>query len=168
MAASLEPWDRGLIPGLPQWVKDTPLLLKSEPWTGSSICHGGSQKIKIKKRERKKKVYLDTFREDSSKMGYKNRIFRSCCRGAVKRIQLGAMRLQVRSLALISGLGIRCCRELWCRSQMPLRSCVAVAVVSTGSCGSSWTPSLGSSICLGCRPKKQTNKQKDRIFNFGS
>ena len=33
------------------------------------------------------------------------------------------------SLALLSGLGVRCGRELWCRSQMWLGSCVAVAVV---------------------------------------
>ena len=43
-------------------------------------------------------------------------------------------RLQVRSLALLSGikdpgLRIRCCRELWHRSQMQLGSHVAAAVV---------------------------------------
>ena len=37
--------------------------------------------------------------------------------------------LRVWSLALLSGLGIRCCRELWRRSQMWLGSHVAVAVV---------------------------------------
>ena len=46
-----------------------------------------------------------------------------------KRIQLGTMRLRVQSLALLSGLRIQRCRELWCRSQMQLRSVVAVAVV---------------------------------------
>ena len=35
----------------------------------------------------------------------------------------------VRSLALLSGLGIGLCHELWCRLQMQLRSSVAVAVV---------------------------------------
>ena len=45
-----------------------------------------------------------------------------------RRIQLGAMRLQVQSLALLSGLGIRCCLGLWCRSQMWLGYGVAVAV----------------------------------------
>ena len=34
---------------------------------------------------------------------------------------------RVQSLALLSGLGIRCCCELWCRSQMHLGSGVAVA-----------------------------------------
>ena len=43
-----------------------------------------------------------------------------------KQIQLGTM--QVQSLALPSGLRIRCCRELWCRSQMWLRSHIAVSV----------------------------------------
>ena len=46
-----------------------------------------------------------------------------------KQIRLGTMRLQVRSLASPSGLGIQHCRELWCRSQMWLGFCVATAVV---------------------------------------
>ena len=43
--------------------------------------------------------------------------------------------------------------KLWCRSQMQLRSCIAVAVA--GSCSSNSTPSLGISMCHGCGPKKQ-------------
>ena len=46
-----------------------------------------------------------------------------------KQIQLGTRRLQVRSLPSISGLRIQHCHELWCRSQMWLRSRIAVAVV---------------------------------------
>ena len=46
-----------------------------------------------------------------------------------KWIWLGTMRLQVWSLASFSGVGIRHCCELWCRSQMWLKSGVAVAVV---------------------------------------
>ena len=38
------------------------------------------------------------------------------------------MRLWVRSLALLSGLRIWCCHELWCRSQIRLGSLVAVAL----------------------------------------
>ena len=34
-----------------------------------------------------------------------------------KQIQLETMRLQVRPLALLSGLRIRPCRELWCRPE---------------------------------------------------
>ena len=37
-----------------------------------------------------------------------------------KRIQLGTMRFQVQSQALLSGLRIWCCRELWYRSQTRL------------------------------------------------
>ena len=46
-----------------------------------------------------------------------------------KQTQLGTMRLQVRSLILLSGLMYQwSCRELWYRSQMRLGSHVAVAV----------------------------------------
>ena len=44
------------------------------------------------------------------------------------QIRLGTMGFRVRSLALLSRLGIRRCRELWCGSQMQLGSCVAVAL----------------------------------------
>ena len=46
-----------------------------------------------------------------------------------KQIQLGTMRLRVWSLASLNGLRIQYCHELWCRSQMWLRSGVAMAVV---------------------------------------
>ena len=46
-----------------------------------------------------------------------------------KRIQLGIMRLQVRSLASLSGLRTWRCRELWYRLQTQLGSGVAVALV---------------------------------------
>ena len=45
-----------------------------------------------------------------------------------KRIWLVSVRTQIRSLALLSGLRIWHCHELWCRSQTWLRSNVAVAV----------------------------------------
>ena len=45
-----------------------------------------------------------------------------------KRIQLGTMRLWVQILALLSGLRIQCCRELWCRLQMWFGSGIAVAL----------------------------------------
>ena len=50
---------------------------------------------------------------------------------------------------------LSCC-ELWCTSQTQLKSGVAMAVVQAGSFSSSSTPSLGTSICLRCGPKKQT------------
>ena len=37
-----------------------------------------------------------------------------------KPIQLGTMRLQVRTLASLSGLRIRCCHELQCRKDLAL------------------------------------------------
>ena len=46
-----------------------------------------------------------------------------------KQIQLGTMRLRVRSLALLSRLTIRRCRELWWRLQTRLRSRITVALV---------------------------------------
>ena len=43
-----------------------------------------------------------------------------------KRIRLGTLRLRVQSLALLSGSRIQHCCELWCGSQMQLKSGVAV------------------------------------------
>ena len=45
-----------------------------------------------------------------------------------KQIRLGTMRLPVQSLALLSGLRIRHCCELWCGSQVRLQSHVTVAL----------------------------------------
>ena len=45
-----------------------------------------------------------------------------------KRAQLVSMKMQVQSLALLSGLSIWHCHKLWCKSQTWLRSCIAVAV----------------------------------------
>ena len=69
-----------------------------------------------------------------------------------KLIQLVSMKAPVQSLDLLSGLRIQHCRDLWCRSQTWLRS--GVAVVQASNYSSVLTPSLGSSICLGCGPKK--------------
>ena len=65
------------------------------------------------------------------------------------------MRMQVQSWALLSGLGIQDCHQLWFRLQTQLRSRIAVAVVQASHCSSDLTPSLGTSICQGCSPKKQ-------------
>ena len=53
-----------------------------------------------------------------------------------KQIRQGTMRLQFSSLALLSGLRIWCCPELWCRLKMQLRSHVAMTRVQAGSCSS--------------------------------
>ena len=69
-----------------------------------------------------------------------------------------SMRIQVWSLALLSGLRIQWgCHELWWTQ---LGSCIAVAVVLASSCSSDLTPSLGPSICFGCGPKKQKQRNK--------
>ena len=61
---------------------------------------------------------------------------------------------------LIPGLApwVRDPALLWCRSQMWLRSWVAVAVGKAGSCSCHQTPGLGTSICHGSGPKKQKKK----------
>ena len=44
--------------------------------------------------------------------------------------QLQSISIRLQSLASLSGLRIRGCHELWCRSQMQLGSDIAVAVVA--------------------------------------
>ena len=53
-----------------------------------------------------------------------------------KQVRPGTVKLRVRSLALISGLGIQHCRELWCTPQTWPGSGIAVAAVWAGSYGS--------------------------------
>ena len=67
-----------------------------------------------------------------SRVGTLNsRPWRSSCGGTV---EMNLTRNhEVRSLASLSGLRVWRCRELWCRSQMQLRSCMAVAVVQASS-----------------------------------
>ena len=70
--------------------------------------------------------------------------------------------MQVQSLALVSGLRIWYCCELWCRSQMWLGSGVASAMVQASNSSSDSTPSRGTSICQECIPKKQKSKKKKK------
>ena len=67
--------------------------------------------------------------------------------------RLVSMRIRVQSLALLSELRMWCCCELWHRSQTCLGSAIAMAVA--GSYSSDLTPSLGTSTCYRCSPKKQ-------------
>ena len=69
----------------------------------------------------------------------------------------------VQSLALLSGLRIQCYWELWCRSQTQLRSGDTVAAANAGNYSSNSAPSLGTSRCCRCGPKKQNkNKQTNK------
>ena len=70
------------------------------------------------------------------------------------------MRTWVRSLASLSGLRIQCYRELQCRLQMHLGSCVTVAVAVASTSSSNMTPSRGTSICHTCGPKGKKKKKK--------
>ena len=72
-----------------------------------------------------------------------------------KWTQLVSVRMWVRSLAPHCGLRIWCCCELRYRSQMQLRSGVAVAVASR--CSSDLTSNLRTSISHTCSPKKNLN-----------
>ena len=72
-----------------------------------------------------------------------------------KQIQLVSKRMWVWPLALLSGLRIRCCLEPWCRSQTLIRYGIAVAVVQACIYSSDSTPSLRTSICRTCSPKKK-------------
>ena len=82
-----------------------------------------------------------------------------------KQTRLGMMRLRIRSLALLTGLRIWGCRELWCRSQMQLRSGIALALAQASSYSSYWTPSLGTSICSGHGPEKTKDQKKKNHFS---
>ena len=72
------------------------------------------------------------------------------------------MRMQVQSLASLSGSRIRGGRKLRCRLQVRLRSGIALAVALASLSGSSdSTPSLGTSIGCTCSPQKTKDKKKN-------
>ena len=80
-----------------------------------------------------------------------------------KRIRLGTMRFLVRSLASLSGLRIRHCHEMWCRSKTWLRSGAAVALAQARSNSSDSTPSPGTSMCLAGAALKKKDKIKINV-----
>ena len=51
--------------------------------------------------------------------------------------------------------------ELWCRSQMQIRSHIAIAVAHASSYSSNVTTSLGISICPQCSPIKKKRQKKN-------
>ena len=80
------------------------------------------------------------------------------------RTWLVPMRMQVQSLASLSGLRIQCCCKLQHRSQMWFVSSVAVAVLWASSYHSNLTPSLGTFICCRCSPKKKKNNKERGVL----
>ena len=80
-----------------------------------------------------------------------------------KPIRLGTMRLWVQSLASLSGLRIWLCRELWCRSQIRLRSgvlwlwCRPAAIAPIRPLA--WEPNKR-------QKQKQKQKQKTNVHSF--
>ena len=76
--------------------------------------------------------------------------------------------MRVRSLASLSGLRIRRCREPWCGSQTWLGFRVALALVQARGCSSDSTPSLGTSMCRGgaaLKKKEKEKKKKNKDFH---
>ena len=65
-----------------------------------------------------------------------------------KQIRLASMRMQVRSVASLSGLRIWCCYSCGVGRQLQLQ----------------FNPGLGTSICHGCSPKKKTQKQRIQLW----
>ena len=68
---------------------------------------------------------------------------------------------QVQSLALLSGLRMRCCHKLWCRSQTWLRSALAVAVVLAGSYSFDSPPTQKPPHAKKEKKKKKKKTQKE-------
>ena len=71
-----------------------------------------------------------------------------------------SMRMRVQSLASFSGLRIRHCHKLQCRSQMRLGSSIAVAVAKAGRCSYDLTPSPGASIRRRCGHERKKEKRE--------
>ena len=70
----------------------------------------------------------------------------------MRSFHCGAVEMNLTSIheGVSSNPGLpQCGCELWCRSQIRLRSGVSVVVAVAGSCSSDLTPSLGKPICCG-------------------
>jgi len=75
-----------------------------------------------------------------------------------KRIQLGTMRLQVRSLASLSGLRIWRCHELWCSSQL-WRRLEATALIRSLVWGPPYAVDAGLKMAKDKKKKKKKKKE---------
>ena len=79
-----------------------------------------------------------------------------------KGILLVTMRMWVQSLASLSRSRIQRCGELWCRSQMRLRSCVAVAVCRPAAVARAWEPPYASGTALKSKRERKRERKKER------
>ena len=83
-----------------------------------------------------------------------------------KQTWLASMRTQVWSLALLSGLRIWHCCELWYRSQTQLGSDLALLWLwCRPAVRADLTPSLETSICCECSPKKTKKRKKKKSLS---
>ena len=96
---------------------------------------------------------------------YKLMTSRSSCHGSVENIWLVTRRMQVQPLASLSRLRSRHCCELCCRSQMQLRSHIAVAVVEASSYSSIQPPAWELLYAVG-EALKRPKKKNLMIFKF--
>ena len=146
--AAMAKWVKDLaeatwVPGPVKWIKDPALLQlwrRSQLWLGfnprprTSICCGCEQKNKKKFSS----FSLPSQRNTNKTIEKPKVCFKICLWGVPieaqrKQTSLAFVRTQVRFLASLSGLRIRCCHELWYRLQVRLRSRIVVAVVQAGS-----------------------------------
>ena len=129
-------------------------LVAAGAWVQSLAWELAHTKGTVKKKKERE-------REKGKRGGRKGgRDLGSSHHGAAETIRLVSMRTRVRSLALLSGLRIRCYHELWCRWQTRFGSRVAVAVVLASGYSLDYTPGLGTSTCRACSPKKRQKKEK--------
>ena len=101
----------------------------------------------------------------SKRTTLKKCLLRSSCRCSAEVNLTSVMRIPGQSLASLSESRIWRCRELCCRSQTRLGSCMAVAVAEASSYSSDLTPSLRTSICCSAGLKTTTattTKQKTK------
>ena len=91
---------------------------------------------------------------------------RSSCCGTVETNPISTHEDMGSIPGLLSGLRIWHCHELWCRSQVPLRSHVALAVVQVGSCSFDSTPSpelpYATQLALKSKNKKKKKEKKKK------
>ena len=132
-------------PGIEPMPQQWPKMLQWQCWILNQLCHQGTPGFLINTNNVQTSIHLKLPGESSQwsyffYLGFLSYTFimendgRQEYKSGVpvaaqwKRNWLASMRMQVRSLALLSGLRIHHCCELWCRSQTRLRSHIAVAV----------------------------------------